>query len=139
VIEGGNTPMSKTNPQPDTTPNLNCSFCGKSEKEVKKLISQCHTCICDECVGLCSDIIADALPKTKPPTTKDEKLPADNAAVCVVKHGTRYLRVPHDGPGGFWTADRRMAKRVDSHILALTLAGYIKGAKVVRLFTKTKP
>ncbi len=37
--------------------NLTCSFCGKSQKEVKKLIAGPTVYICDECIGLCNDII----------------------------------------------------------------------------------
>ncbi len=36
---------------------LNCSFCGKSQKEVKKLIAGPGVYICDECIELCNDII----------------------------------------------------------------------------------
>ena len=36
-----------------------CSFCGKAVYEVKKLISGRNVCICDECISLCNDIIAD--------------------------------------------------------------------------------
>ncbi|HEV8320362.1 MAG TPA: ATP-dependent Clp protease ATP-binding subunit ClpX [Myxococcota bacterium] len=39
--------------------NLSCSFCGKSQKEVKKLIAGPTVYICDECIGLCNDIIAE--------------------------------------------------------------------------------
>jgi len=39
--------------------NLCCSFCGKSQKEVKKLIAGPTVYICDECIGLCNDIIAE--------------------------------------------------------------------------------
>ncbi|MBI2379052.1 MAG: ATP-dependent Clp protease ATP-binding subunit ClpX [Deltaproteobacteria bacterium] len=38
---------------------LTCSFCGKSQKEVKKLIAGPTVYICDECIGLCNDIIRD--------------------------------------------------------------------------------
>lgn len=38
---------------------LNCSFCGKALREVKYLIQGPAVEICDECVGLCVDIIAD--------------------------------------------------------------------------------
>ena len=41
--------------------NLSCSFCGKSEREVRKLIAGPSVYICDECIGLCNDIIADEL------------------------------------------------------------------------------
>ncbi|MBF0298712.1 MAG: ATP-dependent Clp protease ATP-binding subunit ClpX [Oligoflexia bacterium] len=36
---------------------LSCNFCGKSQKEVKKLIAGPGTYICDECIDLCNDII----------------------------------------------------------------------------------
>ncbi len=39
--------------------NLSCSFCGKSQKEVKKLIAGPSVYICDECIQLCNDIIAE--------------------------------------------------------------------------------
>ena len=40
---------------------LCCSFCGKSQKEVKKLIAGPTVYICDECIGLCNDIIAEEI------------------------------------------------------------------------------
>ncbi len=39
--------------------NLACSFCGKSQREVKKLIAGPTVYICDECIDLCNDIIAE--------------------------------------------------------------------------------
>ena len=39
--------------------NLCCSFCGKSQKEVRKLIAGPSVYICDECIELCNDIIAE--------------------------------------------------------------------------------
>jgi ATP-dependent Clp protease ATP-binding subunit ClpX len=39
--------------------NVACSFCGKSQKEVKKLIAGPTVYICDECIELCNDIIAE--------------------------------------------------------------------------------
>ncbi|WP_066267330.1 ATP-dependent Clp protease ATP-binding subunit ClpX [Hydrogenophaga palleronii] len=41
---------------------LYCSFCGKSQHEVKKLIAGPSVFICDECIDLCNDIIRDELP-----------------------------------------------------------------------------
>ena len=38
---------------------LYCSFCGKSQHEVKKLIAGPTVFICDECVELCMDIIKE--------------------------------------------------------------------------------
>jgi len=41
--------------------SLSCSFCGKSQKDVKKLIAGPTVYICDECIGLCNDIIAEEI------------------------------------------------------------------------------
>lgn len=57
--------------------NQFCSFCGKAVYEVKKLVSGRNVCICDECIALCNDIMAD-------------DLKAD-----VVKNGTAKLPTPH--------------------------------------------
>ena len=40
---------------------LYCSFCGKSQHEVRKLIAGPSVFICDECVKLCNDIIREEL------------------------------------------------------------------------------
>ena len=42
-----------------TKDDLTCSFCGKGQKEVKKLIAGPNTYICNECVDLCTEIIED--------------------------------------------------------------------------------
>jgi ATP-dependent Clp protease ATP-binding subunit ClpX len=44
--------------------SLNCNFCGKSQKEVKKLIAGPGVYICDECIELCNDIIYEDSVKT---------------------------------------------------------------------------
>jgi len=46
-----------------TEKNLYCSFCGKSQHEVKKLIAGPSVFICDECIDLCNDIIRDEVPQ----------------------------------------------------------------------------
>lgn len=45
---------------------LYCSFCGKSQHEVKKLIAGPSVFICDECIELCNDIIRDEVPADTP-------------------------------------------------------------------------
>jgi ATP-dependent Clp protease ATP-binding subunit ClpX len=45
---------------------LYCSFCGKSQHEVKKLIAGPSVFICDECIELCNDIIRDEVPADSP-------------------------------------------------------------------------
>ena len=45
--------------------NLTCSFCGKNQEDVKKLIAGPTVFICDECVELCNDIIQEENKETK--------------------------------------------------------------------------
>ncbi|MDC8786346.1 ATP-dependent Clp protease ATP-binding subunit ClpX [Roseateles koreensis] len=45
---------------------LYCSFCGKSQHEVKKLIAGPSVFICDECIELCNDIVRDEVPAETP-------------------------------------------------------------------------
>ena len=40
---------------------LHCSFCGKSQNEVKKLIAGRGVYICDECIEVCINIVADEM------------------------------------------------------------------------------
>ena len=47
----------------DSTDNLFCSFCGKSQKEVTKLIAGPAVYICDECIQLCGEIIEEETEK----------------------------------------------------------------------------
>ena len=53
----------------DDNANLSCSFCGKSQKEVKKLIAGPTVYICDECIELCNDIIAEEYSQEEEATT----------------------------------------------------------------------
>jgi ATP-dependent Clp protease ATP-binding subunit ClpX len=46
-------------PRKDSNDELRCSFCNKSQREVKKLIAGPTVFICDECVDICLDIIAE--------------------------------------------------------------------------------
>jgi ClpX C4-type zinc finger/Glyoxalase superfamily protein len=51
-------PAEEQRPAPQN-PILYCSFCGKSQHEVSCLVAGPAVFICDECVGLCNDVIAD--------------------------------------------------------------------------------
>ena len=92
--------------------NLCCSFCGKNQREVKKLIAGPTVYICDECIELCNDIIAEegqkegpARPSEKIPkpaeikSTLDEYIIGQDRAkrvlsVAVYNH---YKRIQHQG------------------------------------------
>jgi len=54
---------------------LYCSFCGKSQHEVKKLIAGPSVFICDECIDLCNEIIRDELPAEDDPAATRSDLP----------------------------------------------------------------
>ncbi len=43
----------------DKEPAKHCSFCGKAVHEVKRMVSGKNVCICNECIGLCVDILSD--------------------------------------------------------------------------------
>ncbi|MGD9694363.1 MAG: ATP-dependent Clp protease ATP-binding subunit ClpX [Thermoleophilia bacterium] len=62
--------MAKTQ---DTNEQLLCSFCGKSQRQVKKLIAGPGVYICDECIDLCNEIIDEEL--TAPVSFDPDALP----------------------------------------------------------------
>ncbi|MDP2272051.1 MAG: ATP-dependent Clp protease ATP-binding subunit ClpX [Archangium sp.] len=96
--------------------NLSCSFCGKSQREVRKLIAGPTVYICDECIKLCNDIIAEeaekeeAKPAVSLPTPVEIKTFLDDyvigqdfakrvLAVAVYNHYKRiYQRKPASRP-----------------------------------------
>src|SRR5690554_2505361 len=110
---------------------LYCSFCGKSQHEVRKLIAGPSVFICDECVDLCNDIIREEVqeannsePSDKLPTPKEIKdtlneyvIGQDKAklvlAVAVYNH---YKRLQHSGK----TSDVELSK---SNILLIGPTG----------------
>ena len=95
--------------------NLYCTFCGKSQHEVKKLIAGPSVFICDECIDLCNEIIRDEVPGNSPreargdlPTPAEIKANLDNyvidqeqakrtLAVAVYNH---YKRLNHKDKAG---------------------------------------
>jgi ATP-dependent Clp protease ATP-binding subunit ClpX len=64
--------VSRRDSKPDT---LTCSFCGKSQEEVRKLIAGPTVYICDECIELCNDIIAEETKLEEASTPDVRKLP----------------------------------------------------------------
>ena len=56
---------------------LKCSFCGKSQKQVKKLIAGPGVYICDECIDLCNEIIEEELADTSEVSFDDVPKPAE--------------------------------------------------------------
>jgi ClpX C4-type zinc finger len=60
-----------------------CSFCGKSRAEVSKLIAGPAACICNECIGVCNDIIAEEIDRWEAAETLKTKVPEGVRALVV--------------------------------------------------------
>src|SRR4029078_5216129 len=73
VGRAGIMPVSTTGGSKGTKVPYRCSFCGKSQEQVRKLIAGQGVYICDECINLCQEIIEEEMleqPKTKPAAAK---------------------------------------------------------------------
>ena len=68
--EGRDAWLMTTRGKHDDGKMLYCSFCGKSQHEVRKLIAGPSVFVCDECVELCNDIIREEL-EEKPERSRD--------------------------------------------------------------------
>ena len=70
------------NERADRRRHTRCSFCGKSQRQVKKLIAGPGVYICDECIDLCNEIIDDIILSTarpSDPAAKDGRLELSTA------------------------------------------------------------
>ena len=90
--------MSKVSGSSDSKNTLYCSFCGKSQHEVRKLIAGPTVFICDECVELCMDIIREEtksslVKSTEGTPTPQEILDVLNDYVIGQPHAKRVLSV----------------------------------------------
>jgi len=125
--------MAKTpEDETDSKNTLYCSFCGKSQHEVRKLIAGPNVFVCNECVELCMDIIREE-DSSHLVRGEDDKVPspseingflddyvigqAEAKRVLSVAVHNHYKRLEHDNAGG---GDIELAK---SNILILGPTG----------------
>jgi ATP-dependent Clp protease ATP-binding subunit ClpX len=96
--------MAASEAKPETeTPKhtMYCSFCGKSQHEVKKLIAGPAVFICNDCVGLCDKILAaeteadakTAAPEAKPDFATPDTYPTDRLLALLASAETAFERV----------------------------------------------
>lgn len=99
---------------------LRCSFCGKTQKEVKKLIAGPGVYICDECIELCNDIIAEE--REREETNRGELLKVPRPA-DIKKHLDDYV-IGQD------QAKRNLAVAVHNHYKRINASGSKKNDDV---------
>lgn len=83
---------------------LYCSFCGKSQHEVRRLIAGPCVYVCDECVRICADIINEETQiRVSPPEQTEEEIPVSERLSCgdvvVMKSGGPAMTVEKTNPG----------------------------------------
>ncbi len=93
---------------------LYCSFCGKSQHEVKKLIAGPSVFICDECIELCNDIIRDEAPAE---VAGSKSARADLPIPAEIKESLDHYVIGQDG------AKRTLAVAVYNHYKRLRYLG----------------
>eukprot|EP01034_Spumella_vulgaris_P035461 gene35461-43723_t len=88
---------------------LYCSFCGKSQHEVKKLIAGPSVFICDECIDLCNDIIRDETSSIESVTGAKSDLPTQLDVILLAQVLQTLVVVVHrnrqDALGGLLADD----------------------------------
>ena len=96
----------------DENDNLFCSFCGKSQNEVKKLIAGPAVYICDECIQLCSEIIEEESEKDAR-ETEVALIPKE-----IKKMLDEYVIEQEDAKKVLSVAVYNHYKRLDSHVMS---------------------
>ena len=66
-----------------TAPILHCSFCNKSQRDVRKLIAGPNVYICDECVDICLDIVSESQ-KDETVETEPSAWPRSTISFCAL-------------------------------------------------------
>lgn len=95
----------------DDKKQLKCSFCGKNQEQVKRLIAGPGAYICDECIELCSEIIEDEFDGKTEVENKDLPKPTD-----IKKHLDQYVVGQDDAKRSLAVAVYNHYKRINVNI-----------------------
>jgi hypothetical protein len=79
---------TQTDTMREPTHVLRCSFCNKSQSEVRKLIAGSTSNICDECVEVCNDVLS------RDPARQDAAAAGDVAADTPIRCGLCMIAIP---------------------------------------------
>jgi ATP-dependent Clp protease ATP-binding subunit ClpX len=95
--------------------HLKCSFCGKSQEQVRKLIAGPGVYICDECVDLCNEILDEELfesggPQPTPPTSRRDAPPVDRRRAGTGRSASRVSLQQIPKP-------REIKRYLDEHVI----------------------
>jgi hypothetical protein len=120
---------------------LKCSFCGKGEKQVRKLIAGPGVYICDGCVDLCNEILEEELGERPvvegdgPPERERQGTPVKNLSLTEPQSGSAPV---HDQPEGTRAAlGDATVTVVDTRVLIVTIpAGH---EVIVRTSSRDEP
>lgn len=107
-------------PTADAADILKCSFCQKSQRQVRKLITGSGVYICDECVELCNEIIEEELGNSAQNDTEDQHLPTPKEIFDFLNE---YVI-------GQYTAKRTLAVAVYNHYKRLWAQTEMSAAKL---------
>jgi ClpX C4-type zinc finger len=102
-----------------------CSFCGKSQKAVRKLIAGPTACICDECIMLSNAIIAEEIERAPPPRTEAAMHVLVSAAKNVSDQAAAFQRAWARAPNETMTEEAALKGALNN------LAGALVGARVL--------
>lgn len=79
--------------QVSTDTKLNCSFCGKSQDDVRKLIAGPKVYICDECIDRCNDILERDADSESPQRSPHPIQPIASCSLCKLPKEATELRI----------------------------------------------
>ena len=127
-------------PAPAPQAVLYCSFCGKSQHEVNKLVAGPHVFICDECIDVCGDIIDEQLLRLIEGDEASARAMSTERLSHYVEHARKGEQRHHLALQGIerMLALRRNGESVDDDVLASSGMIHLKNKTTDELLTMQK-